>query len=178
MSRLEPIQRGFAALTAAIDKGVTALTAVLLALVVGANGLEILLRGLFSHSFRWLYESNLLVANWLYFLGMCLVYYRNKDITLDFVLMVLKGRARAGYLIAINLVGIATFATIAWFAVVLMALQLPFRTPGYRIPNPLFTLPVGLSALFIALILISQSLEIWRRGELPRGGHGMGARPE
>jgi TRAP-type C4-dicarboxylate transport system permease small subunit len=175
MSRLEATRRGLAAAAAAVDKGVVAVTVTLLALVVCANGLEILLRGFFSHSFLWLYESNLLAANWLYFLGMSLVYYRNRDITLDFMLALLKGRARIGYLIAVNIVGIATFAIIAGYAVVLMELQLPFRTPGYRIPNPLFTLPVCLSAVSIALILASQSLEMWCRGGLPRNGHGMGA---
>lgn len=165
MAAIEPIRHRLASLTARVDKAVLALCVALLGFVVCANGLEILLRGVFSHSFLWLYETNLLLANWLYFLGMSLVYYRNKDITLDFMLAILKGRRRARYLIAINIVGIATFAVIAWYAAVLMQLQLPFRTPGYRIPNPLFTLPVALSALSIALTLSAQSLELWLRPE-------------
>jgi TRAP-type C4-dicarboxylate transport system permease small subunit len=165
MAAIEAIRRRLAALAAAVDRAALAVCVLLLGFVVCTNGLEILLRGVFSHSFLWLYETNLLLANWLYFLGMSLVYYRNKDITLDFILAILKGRRRARYLIGVNVVGIATFAVIAWYAAVLMQLQLPFRTPGYRIPNPLFTLPVALSALSIALALAAQSVELWCRPE-------------
>ncbi|MBV9860427.1 MAG: TRAP transporter small permease subunit [Alphaproteobacteria bacterium] len=156
-----------ARLVAAIERAVAALTALLLAAIVLANAAEIVSRGVFSHSILWLYESNLLIANWLYFLGMCLVYARHKDITLDFILYLVRGRARPLYLIAVNLVGIGTFAVIGWYGVVLMRLQLPFRTTGYGIPNALFTLPLVLACGFIGLIIVKQSLDIWHSGDLP-----------
>lgn len=176
---VEHLLRSLAFVTDAVDKAVAAVCMVLLCFVVCANGAEIVLRGAANQSLGWLYETNLLVANWLYFLGMSLVYYRNKDIVLDFVMMVLRGRSRALYLIGVNLVGIATFGVIAFFTVRLMQLQLPFRTPGFGLPNVLYTLPVALSAFAMALSLARHSVEIWQRGEpFAGGGHLPGASVE
>ena len=169
MLGIERLRHWLADLAGTVDGAVSALCILLLVFVVGANGAEMLLRNVFSQSIQWLYEGNLLIANWLYFLGMTLVYYRNKDITLDFMLLIVKGRVRRIYLIAVNLIGIATFVVIADWAGALIRLQLPFRTPGYGIPEPLYTLPVWLSALIIALHLARQSLEIWCGENVPRG---------
>jgi TRAP-type C4-dicarboxylate transport system permease small subunit len=163
-------ERGLDRLTRGIDLLMTSVTVLLLGFIVCANGIEILQRGVFNRSFQWLYEINLLACTWMYFLGMCLVYYRNKDITLDFVLLLLKGRPRRIYLVGVNLVAIATFAIILWYAISLMRLQMPFRTSGNGIPNPLFTLPVALACCSIVLILARQSIALWRRGEPQSAG--------
>jgi TRAP-type C4-dicarboxylate transport system permease small subunit len=160
-------------LTVAIDHLASFITVAILGVVVVCNGLEILQRGLFSWSFQWLYECNLLATAWMYFLGMILVYSRGKDITLDFLLMVLHGRARRIYLVAVNTVATVTFLTVGWYGVLLMRLQLPFRTTGYHIPNALFTLPVVVAAVAISVILARQSLDIWA-GDDP---HARYARP-
>lgn len=154
-------------LTAAIDRSVAVITVTLLGFIVCANGAEILLRGAFSSSLLWLYEVNLLVGDWLYFLGMVMVYYRHRDITLDFMLLVLRGRARPVYLIAVNAVAVVTFLIVAVYGVRLMELQLPFLTPGDNIPQALFTLPVVLCCTAIALIVVEQSIALGRTGELP-----------
>ena len=164
--------------TAALDRGIAAVVCALLGFTVLANAAEIVLRGAFSRSLPWLYETNLLLANWIYFLGMCLVYYRRKDITLDFILLVLKGSARRAFLVIVNLVGVATFLIVAWYAALLMRLQMPFRTSGNGIPNPLFSLPVALATLLMALILIKQSLDIWSTGEVAVGAHAEEAEGE
>ena len=159
-------------LVRAIERVVAVVTALLLAAIVLANAAEIVGRSLFAHSLLWLYESNLLAANWLYFLGMCLVYARHKDITLDFILHLVRGRARPVFLILVNLVGIGTFGVIAWFGVALMRLQMPYRTTGYGIPNALYTLPLVLAAAIIGLTILQQSIDLWKSGELPARGAG------
>ncbi len=163
--------RGFiAALTAAIDRVIGALTVTIFGIIICANGIEILQRGLFDRSFQWLYECNLLASAWIYFLGISMVYYRGKDITVDFILLMLHGRARRRYLVAVNLVAIATFLTVGFYGLKLMVLQLPFRTSGIGIPNTLFTCPLVISTVAITLILIQQSQAIWA-GETIRSGH-------
>lgn len=154
------MRAGLGAVTAFIDRVISVIACLLLAFAIIANGLEIARRALFDYSFLWLYETNLLLSNWMYFLGMCLVYYRRQDITIDFVLFLVRGRARQLFLALINLVGATTFAAIGWYGSVLMRLQWPFRTTGSDIPTPLFTLPVVLSAGFIVIILIKQTLDI------------------
>ena len=161
------LQRILAAATSWIDATFAAVAITLLGFVVCANGLEIVQRGLFDTSFQWLYEINLLCSNWIYFLGMELVYYRKKDITLDFILMLMHGRARAIYVIAINLIGVATFAAVMFFALQLMALQWPFRSTGIGLPNALFTAPVVLACASFIVILVQQSVDLWVTGTLP-----------
>jgi TRAP-type C4-dicarboxylate transport system permease small subunit len=157
-------------LTSWNDRIVGTIAVGIFAIIICANGVEILQRGLFNRSFQWLYECNLLASAWIYFLGISLVYYRGKDITLDFILLVLHGRVRRCYLIGINIVAIITFLIVGFYGARLMLLQLPFRTSGVGIPNALFTCPLVISMIAITLILIRQSLEIWA-GETIHSGH-------
>jgi TRAP-type C4-dicarboxylate transport system permease small subunit len=157
-------------LTAVIDRLATCITVAILGAVVLCNGAEILQRGVFARSFQWLYEYNLLASAWMYFLGMVLVYEHGRDITLDFILLVLHGRARGVYQMFVNTVAAVTFLTVGWYGVRLMVLQLPFVTTGYHVPNALFTLPIVLAAIAIALILLRHSLAILG-GEQPARTH-------
>jgi len=146
---------------AAADGVVAALTCVLLAFVVGANAWEIAYRALANQSLHWLYEVNLLLANWIYFLGICLVYWRRRDIVIDFLVDRLPAGPRRVYQSVINLVVIGVLAVIAWYGAVLMRLQAPDSTMGVGIWNPLFTLPVVLGALLMALIVLHHTLSLW-----------------
>ena len=157
-------------LTAVIDRLATCVTVGILGIVVLCNGAEILQRGLFARSFQWLYEYNLLASAWMYFLGMVLVYEHGRDITLDFILLVVHGRARRVYQVIVNVAAVVAFLTVGWYGMQLMVLQLPFVTTGYHIPNALFTLPIVLAAVAIALILVRQSLAVCA-GEEPARGH-------
>jgi C4-dicarboxylate transporter DctQ subunit len=159
-----------ATLTAGIDRVIGAVTVTIFGVVICANGVEILQRGIFNKSFEWLYEGNLLAAAWIYFLGIALVYYRNRDITLDFILLILHGTARRYYLIFINLVAIATFLTVGFYGGRLVILQLPYSSPGIGIPNAVYTLPLVIAMGAVTLILIKQSLDIWA-GEGVISGH-------
>jgi len=141
-------------------------TSLALVAIVMINGMEIVGRTFFSHSFIWLYETNLLLGNWLYFLGICLVYARNGDITVDALLRLFGDGAQRVYLILVNAAGILTLAVIAWFGWELIKLQMPFRSVGFGIPNPLFSAPVMVSAVLMAVILVKQTLDLWRDGRV------------
>jgi hypothetical protein len=60
-----------------------ALTMALLVGIVCSNAVELVLRSVFAYSLSWIFEVNLLLATWLYFIGVCQVYYRKGDIAVD-----------------------------------------------------------------------------------------------
>ena len=145
----------------AVDRLLAALTCSLLAFVVAANAAEIVLRALAHQSLHWLYEVNLLSANWIYFLGICLVYWRKRDIAIDFLVDRLPAGARRLYQSLINLVVICVLAVIGWYGVELMRLQAFDYSMGVGIWNPLFTLPVALGAAVMALATLYHTLSLW-----------------
>ena len=58
----------------------------LLIVIVSINGAEIITRTWLPGSLYWVFELNQLFGNWMYFIGITLVYYRNEDITLNFII--------------------------------------------------------------------------------------------
>ncbi len=147
--------------------------AAILVVIFVINGLEICARSTyFNHSFDWIYEVNLLLGAWLYFLGIVPVYYRGGDVTLRGYETVLTGRAREIYRAILELVTATAFGVLAWFAWILIELQLPFRTPGMRIPNALFTAPVFLGLCAIALTGVRRALDLWYGRPVPTQGGG------
>ncbi|MBI4184111.1 MAG: TRAP transporter small permease [Proteobacteria bacterium] len=163
------------ALTAA-DRVLAGLTSLALVGVVALNAYEILLRALAGVSLTWLYETNLLLANYIYFLGICLVYHRQRDITVDLVPDLFRGRARRLYRAGLNAVVIAVFAAIFYYSSGLIVQQAPYRTMGVGYPNLIFTLPVALGAVIMALSTLRHTLDLFaRRGagaDEPRTGGG------
>jgi TRAP-type C4-dicarboxylate transport system permease small subunit len=144
-----------------VDGLVAALTCGLLAFVVAANAWEIALRAIANQSLHWLYEVNLLSANWIYFLGICLVYWRKRDIAIDFLTDRLPAGPRRLYQSLVNLVVVCVLAVIGWYGIELMRLQAPDYSMGVRIWNPLFTLPVALGAVLMALATLYHTLALW-----------------
>lgn len=149
------------------DHVIEATTSTILVVIVVINAAEIVTRSFFSHSFDWIHEINLLLANWLYFLGICLIYYRQQDITIDFVLRLFRGRLRAPFLIAINLLTIATLLVVAWYGWELLALQANYKTMGLGLRNHWFSLPVVIGAVMMIAIVLCQSLDLWLRRAAP-----------
>src|SRR5258706_3831837 len=168
MMLLAGLRRILVPLTDWIDRAVALITGVLLIVIVAINGVEIVTRTLFEHSFIWLFETNLLLANWTYFLGICLVVSHSGDITVDFLFDRFGPRVQRCWLIAVNLVGMATLGVVAWYGGLLIELQMPFRSTGFGIPNPLFSLPVVLGAVFMVLMLARQSLDLALSETLPK----------
>ncbi len=163
MSLVAGLHRILVPVTDWLDTVVAWVTGVLLSVIVLINAAEIVERTLFEQSFIWLYETNLLLANWTYFLGICLVVSQHGDITVDFVYERFGPRVRRAWLIAVNLVGMVTLGVVAWYGYELLQLQMPFRSPGFGIPNPLFSLPVVIGAVGMVVILARQSLDLMLR---------------
>src|SRR6185503_17135082 len=86
-----------------------------LALIVLINILEIVSRTFFHVSFAWIYETNLLLAAWTYFLGIVPVYARNGDVSVVGLKQLLPGGARLSFERAIHVVSTLTFTVAAWF---------------------------------------------------------------
>jgi TRAP-type C4-dicarboxylate transport system permease small subunit len=148
------------------------LTGVLLVAIVFANGAEILLRNTVKYSIAWVFEMNLLLATWLYFIGISQVYYRNGDIAVDLIVRRLPARVQRAWRTVVLVLSIATLAVIAWYGARLMQLQWPFRTPGVRLPSAAFTAPVVLGGAVMILHLATQLAELASRPRAPGSTDG------
>ena len=149
-------------------------TNLLLAGLVINNLIEMSARGFWHTSIGWVFEVNLLVAIWLYFVGIYQVYFRRGDISVDVIMRRASLRSQRLVAIAIDVVIVATLVMISWYAVQLMLVQWPFKTPGLRLPNPMFTAPVLIGGVLMALTMLERLLQrIASPDHLPSGIAGM-----
>lgn len=150
-------------------------TNLLLAGLVFNNLIEMAARGFLHTSIGWVFEVNLLVAIWLYFIGIYQVYFRRGDISVDVIMRRASMKTQRMVAIAIDVVIVATLAMISWHAVQLMLVQWPFKTPGLRLPNPMFTAPVLIGGVLMALTMLERLLQrLSSPDHLPSGISGMG----
>jgi TRAP-type C4-dicarboxylate transport system permease small subunit len=151
MTRIAGLLRttGWIVVRGALGISVTALAAIVL-----INVLEIVSRAFFHVSYAWIYETNLLLAAWTYFLGIVPVYARNGDVSVVGLRLLLPRSKQVIFDRAIYVVCALTFAITAWFTWELIELQFPFRTPGSGLPNAAFTAPLllGLAGLIVVLL--------------------------
>ena len=149
-------------------------TSLLLAMLVINNLLEMVARGLFNTSVAWVFEINLLLAIWLYFLGIFQVYFRRGDISVDVIMRKTPLHIQRWVAILIDLVIVGTLLMISWYAVQLMMVQWPFKSPGLRLPNPLFTAPVVIGSVMMVLTMFERLLQrLASPDHLPSGIAGM-----
>jgi TRAP-type C4-dicarboxylate transport system permease small subunit len=149
--------------------GALCLSVTALAVIVLINLLEIISRTFFHVSFAWIYETNLLLAAWTYFLGIIPVYARNGDVAVVGLRLILPDNLQALFDRAIYVICTITFAIAAWFTWELIELQLPFRTPGSGIPNALFTAPLLLAFFGLIVVLLNKLVT-----NEPATAHGIG----
>lgn len=146
-------------LTSRVVKVIDLSTCLMLAAIVVIGGLELCARNIFNHSFVWAHEVTILLANWVYFLGVCIVYEQRGDVTVGVVSALLKNtRLRRLWAAACDVISAIVFATIAWYGWELLKLQAPFHTTGLRIPNPAFSAPAVIGAVVLALLSIRHAL--------------------
>lgn len=147
-----------AILCAALERIATATVVCLLAAILAINALEIVSRSVFDLSFQWIYEVNLLLASWLYFIGIFLVYRHGGDITMVGLKTVLPGRLHRGFDRLVNTISAGVFALVGWQTLTYVQLQWPFKTPGVGIPRAAFTLPLLIGVAAVALQLAADAL--------------------
>lgn len=151
-----------------LDLVIEGMTSVLLAGIVAINAAEILARLFLDYSLTWVYEINLLLANWLYFLGICLVYYRGRDIAVEFFFERLSAAHQRMGLLVVHSVVIGVFGVLAWVSVPLLELQAQSSSMGLGIPNQWFSMPVFVGAVVMALFVIADLADVWRGAKAGR----------
>lgn len=162
----------FEALFRLINLVLMAACAMVLIGLVSIIAAEITLRAFFATSLSWIHETSILLAAWLYFLGVVIVYHNSRDITVTLVGGLLYGRRRTMLARFYQLITGLVFLTLAYQSWRLMMLQWPFSTPGVGFPRVLFTLPLFIGAGLIGLECLSRTLfppaEVETRSEAVR----------
>jgi len=152
-----------------VVRATLAISIAALAAIVLINVLEIVSRTFFHVSYAWIYETNLLLAAWTYFLGIVPVYARNGDVSVVGLRLLLPRNKQAMFDRRIHVICTVTFAITAWFAWELIELQLPFRTPGSGLPNAAFTAPLLLGLAGLIVVLLNKLV-----ANEPAAAHGIG----
>lgn len=138
--------------------GLAAICCTILVLLLAANALEIVSRTFFSVSYGWIHETNLLLASWLYFLGIYVVYHGSGDVALSAIVTRLPATIRRVYVRLIELVVGVVFLVVAWYSVRLIQLQWPFHTAGIGLPNASFTAPLTIGLVATAVLVVRRAL--------------------
>src|SRR5688572_22403999 len=137
---------------------VSAVTVGILIVILGINTLEIVSRTFLSFSFQWIYEMNLLLGAWMYFLGIFLVYRRGGDITMVGLTNLVPPAAANVIARGIHFLTGAVFLVVAWYSWKLIELQWPFRTPGAGIPRAAYTMPLLIGMLAVSFEMLRQAI--------------------
>ncbi len=127
-----------------------AVNAVTLGVMLVLLGADIAIRYLQNSSIRWLHETSSIVFSALYLLGTVEVYARRKDVDLDVVGPMLRGRAFHLFAAMRHLALAVTFLVLAWFGWVLMGRMAGDLTPLLRLPSALYQIPVVVCGLLVA----------------------------
>ncbi|MFS8085592.1 MAG: TRAP transporter small permease [Acidobacteriota bacterium] len=148
----------FTVLSDRVNLGCRVLTGLLLAGIVMSNAAEVVLRTAFSTTLDWIFEINLLCATWIYFIGVCQVYHRKGDISVDVLACALPPRLRITWSWAVDLLCVGTFFVIGWYGLQLVQLQWPYKTPGVGLPSASYSAPVVIGAVVMILHVCAQRL--------------------
>lgn len=160
-SALVRVDDALGATVRAIDRIEEFITSLLLITVVSINAVEVFMRTVLNSSFAWVYEVNLLIASWMYFIGICLVYYRKRDIFIEIVDRLISKDGLRAYTAILNIVIVVILLVIIYYGWILMGVQSRTKTLGVGIPNHYFSMPVVIGAVSMILIVVNQSLALW-----------------
>src|SRR5205823_5800845 len=102
--------------------------------------------------------------------GIYQVYYRRGDISVDVLMRRAPPAMQRAIAILIDVVIVGTLLMIAWYSRELMAVQWPYKTPGLRLPNPMFTTPVLIGSILMASTMFERLLQrLGTKDGLPSG---------
>jgi TRAP-type C4-dicarboxylate transport system permease small subunit len=138
--------------------------------IVVIGGLEIFSRYVLNHSLFFVYEITLLLANWLYFLGFCLVFRRDEDIEIEFFTNMLPKKIQLYLAIACQIAISYFLLILSYYGFKILALQSKHSTEGLNIPNHLFSMPVVIGACILLLISIRKFMAIILNVATPADG--------
>jgi TRAP-type C4-dicarboxylate transport system permease small subunit len=144
-----------------IDRVELILTFAFMLIIVTMGAMEIFTRYILNKSLFFVHEITILLANWMYFLGFCLVFNRNRDIDIEFFVRKLTQTNRKVLSLITNTAVLYFLMILSYFAFKLLLLQSRHTTEGLGIPNHYFSMPIFISTLSIIIINIKNILAIY-----------------
>ncbi len=137
--------------------------------VVLINGAEIFSRYIFDTSLFFVYEMTLLIANWMYFIGFCLVFNRNKDIEIEFFINLIPFKIQRYIQLATKTLIFAFLMMLGYYAFKLLIIQSHHSTEGLNIPNHYFSMPIFIGTISMLLSLIRDTIDLMSKPKKQRG---------
>jgi TRAP-type C4-dicarboxylate transport system permease small subunit len=141
-----------------IDQVEMIFTAVCMVAIILINGAEIFSRYVLDVSLFFVYEITLLLANWMYFIGFCLVFNRSKDIEIEFFMNLLSYRKQWYFLLLTKIIVFSFLMLLGYYAFQLMLIQSRHSTEGLNIPNHLFSMPIFIGTISMLLSLTRDTI--------------------
>jgi TRAP-type C4-dicarboxylate transport system permease small subunit len=129
--------------------------------IVMMGSMEIFARYVLNTSLFFVYEITILLANWMYFLGFCLVFKRNRDIEIEFFFNKMNPKVRRMVTLLTNCAIFYFLAILTYYTFKLLIIQSKHSTEGLGIPNHYFSLPIFIGTLSIITICVKNLLAIY-----------------
>jgi TRAP-type C4-dicarboxylate transport system permease small subunit len=151
----------------ALERVVTAVGVVLLALVVGLKSIDIVTRNLLAFSWLGPGELSLFAAAALYFIGYAALIKRREDVAVEYFHDRLPRRVRRVAEVLIAGAGALFFAIVTWKAVALFQLFGLMSHPVFDIPQSVIVVPIlagGAACLAMALFNLWDAIDRVARG--------------
>jgi len=160
-SRVARVDAALGRVVRVADRTGEILTSLMLLAVIVFYSVEIFSRTALNTSFAWIYEANLLLVNWVYFIGICLAYHHNRDIVVDVVTKFMGEETKRLYLIGLNIVIVGVLFVVFLYAFPLILVQAETTSFILKFPTHFLSLPVLIGAVTMILIVAKQSTAIW-----------------
>jgi TRAP-type C4-dicarboxylate transport system permease small subunit len=141
-----------------IDRIELVLTFACMMAIVTLGAMEIFARYVLNTSLFFVYEITILLANWMYFLGFCLVFKRNRDIEIEFFFNRMNPKLRRMLTLLTNGAVFYFLAMLIYYTFKLLMIQSRHSTEGLGIPNHYFSLPIFIGTLSIIIICVKNLL--------------------
>lgn len=152
--------RRLALIVKRIDQVELVFTAACMITIVLINGAEIFSRYVLDTSLFFVYEITILLANWMYFIGFCLVFDRSRDIEIEFFMNFIPSKWQK-YIQMVTKTGVFFFLMmVGYYTFELMTIQSRHSTEGLNIPNHFFSMPVFVGTMSMMLSLIRDMMDL------------------
>lgn len=141
-----------------VDRIELVLTCACMISIITMGASEIFARYVLNTSLFFVYEITILLANWMYFLGFCLVFKRNRDIEIEFFIKRMNPKTRRMLALLTNGAIFYFLAILIYHSFKLLMIQSRHTTEGLGIPNHYFSLPIFIGTLSIITICVKNLL--------------------
>jgi len=169
-SILQALHHWFSLIVRRIDQLELVFTTACMIAIVVINGAEIFSRYFLDHSLFFVYEITILLANWMYFIGFCLVYNRGRDIEIEFFTNFLSKKIQR-YLQLVTKTAVFIFLMIiGYFTFDLLVIQSRHSTEGLNIPNHYFSMPIFVGTISMLLSHIRDTIDLYLSHPEKAGG--------